>query len=213
MYRDQQKHLQEFVGKDEKVLTPALEQILVNVAKTGLTCDRWDHLKQLISTKLAKELPQFSDFPPPPITDPQMEENTASLFIRVDKLLSEFSEPPFTLQRICELTLQPQRHYKTAKKFLFALEKLVTVSKTDTTLTLEEYEKAIENLQQQQREQERRQKENNNTSNINETEGENLESNPTSRRDLTPEEVARSAGLYHPESVEPFRVATPMDVE
>ncbi|CAD8050149.1 unnamed protein product [Paramecium sonneborni] len=37
-------------------------------------------------------------------------------------------KPPFTLQRICELLIDPQKHYKSSKKILFAMEKLVNVS-------------------------------------------------------------------------------------
>ncbi|ESK96892.1 methionine aminopeptidase 1 (1) [Moniliophthora roreri MCA 2997] len=46
--------------------------------------------------------------------------------------LDEFdSDPPFTIQRVCELCLQPKKHYKAVGKYLRAVEKslLVTSSK------------------------------------------------------------------------------------
>lgn len=39
--------------------------------------------------------------------------------------------PPFTLQRICELTLEPEKYYKSCKKILYGYEKLVNVSDPD----------------------------------------------------------------------------------
>lgn len=44
------------------------------------------------------------------------------------KYASLSARPPFTLQRICELLINPEKHYKSAKKLLFAMEKLVNVS-------------------------------------------------------------------------------------
>ena len=38
--------------------------------------------------------------------------------------LSKFSNPPFTLQRICELVIDPTRYYKSINKFLFAFTKV-----------------------------------------------------------------------------------------
>lgn len=36
--------------------------------------------------------------------------------------------PPFTIQRISELTLEPEKYYRSCKKILYAYEKLVNVS-------------------------------------------------------------------------------------
>ena len=38
--------------------------------------------------------------------------------------------PPFTLQRLCELVVNPRRFYKTLPKLVSALDKCVTVSST-----------------------------------------------------------------------------------
>jgi len=157
-YQQQQRLLEDFVTKsDDKSVTPELEQILSDIAKTGLTCNRWDHLKQLIAYKLTQTVSGFSDFSSASDGTNPEENPTGSLHGRIDKALTEFPEPPFTLQRICELILQPQKHYKTAKKFLFAFEKLVTVSITNESLSLEEYEKAIEEQEQLRKQQQQRQ--------------------------------------------------------
>lgn len=36
--------------------------------------------------------------------------------------------PPFTIQRICELLLNPEKHYRSSKKILYAVEKVYTYS-------------------------------------------------------------------------------------
>lgn len=51
---------------------------------------------------------------------------------RVFALLDDFDEgnPPFTVQRVCELALRPRQHYKTAGKYLRALERALLVTST-----------------------------------------------------------------------------------
>ena len=50
---------------------------------------------------------------------------------QADKLcghLEQYENPPFTIQRLCELILEPKRHYKTMYKFANACGMLLTVS-------------------------------------------------------------------------------------
>jgi len=48
---------------------------------------------------------------------------------QVFQQLEEFdNEPPFTIQRLCELCLEPKRHYKSIGKYLRALEKTILVT-------------------------------------------------------------------------------------
>lgn len=39
--------------------------------------------------------------------------------------------PPFTIQRIAELTIEPHKYYKSCRKLLYAYEKLVNVADPD----------------------------------------------------------------------------------
>ncbi|KZV78738.1 hypothetical protein EXIGLDRAFT_389345 [Exidia glandulosa HHB12029] len=59
-------------------------------------------------------------------------EETIELKGRVCALLDDFDEgnPPFTIQRVCELALRPRQHYKTSGKFLRALERALLVTST-----------------------------------------------------------------------------------
>jgi serine/threonine-protein phosphatase 4 regulatory subunit 2 len=40
------------------------------------------------------------------------------------------SNPPFTIQRLCELCIEPRKHYKTVGKYLRALERTILVTST-----------------------------------------------------------------------------------
>eukprot|EP01113_Clastostelium_recurvatum_P019467 TRINITY_DN2295_c0_g1_i2.p1 TRINITY_DN2295_c0_g1~~TRINITY_DN2295_c0_g1_i2.p1 ORF type:complete len:201 (+),score=75.70 TRINITY_DN2295_c0_g1_i2:348-950(+) len=52
--------------------------------------------------------------------------------------LDTYDEAPFTLQRLAELTRNPERTYKKPSKYLAALEKMVNISTTMIPLTPEE---------------------------------------------------------------------------
>jgi len=45
-------------------------------------------------------------------------------------LYSRISEPPFTIQRVCELCLHPRQHYTSVGKYLRAVEKSLLVTST-----------------------------------------------------------------------------------
>ena len=52
-------------------------------------------------------------------------------FIFFERYFLRLSRPPFTIQRIAELTINPEKYYKSCKKILYAYEKLVNVSDPD----------------------------------------------------------------------------------
>ncbi|KAJ2510673.1 hypothetical protein H4217_007754, partial [Coemansia sp. RSA 1939] len=49
---------------------------------------------------------------------------------RINYCLQSFDEAPFTIQRIAELLVWPERHYRSAMKFLRAIERVVYVTST-----------------------------------------------------------------------------------
>jgi len=59
---------------------------------------------------------------------------------RLCTYLCDFNEPPFTLQRLCELLVGPAGEvYKTTKAYAFAIEKVLCVTTTQSTLQPEEH--------------------------------------------------------------------------
>ncbi|KAK7467054.1 hypothetical protein VKT23_004116 [Stygiomarasmius scandens] len=59
------------------------------------------------------------------------EEQASELKGFIFNQLDEFdSEPPFTIQRVCELCISPRKHYKSVGKYLRAVEKSLLVTST-----------------------------------------------------------------------------------
>jgi len=139
--------LEAFVNSPEKVGNQQLQQIIENISKTGITSYSWSHLKVLISFQISQIFVfHFKDDPEKPNLEPQLQSLTRALY--------SFSNPPFTLQRICELILNPV--YKTAKKYLFAVEKLLLILTTQPQLSPTDYNFALTALLIQKKEVESR---------------------------------------------------------
>ncbi|KAE9028145.1 hypothetical protein PR003_g10959 [Phytophthora rubi] len=100
-------------------ISPALEQVLLEMRQTGVPCYAWAHLKVLLLAKLQLALDEMD-------ADAASKSRRAS----VTQLLQTFESPPFTLQRLTEIILEPQRSYRSLPKLLNALEKLLAVSST-----------------------------------------------------------------------------------
>ncbi|KDQ60759.1 hypothetical protein JAAARDRAFT_31731 [Jaapia argillacea MUCL 33604] len=68
-----------------------------------------------------------NEAPKASLTSAEAEEFKTSIFAQ----LHDFeSNPPFTIQRVCELCLHPQQHYKSVGKYLRAVEKSLLVTST-----------------------------------------------------------------------------------
>jgi hypothetical protein len=108
-----------FAAGSVTCISPALEQVLLEMRQTGVPCYAWAHLKVLLLAKLQLALDT-------------MEGDAASKSRRasVTQLLQTFESPPFTLQRLTEIILEPHRSYRSLPKLLNALEKLLAVSST-----------------------------------------------------------------------------------
>ncbi|RDX56718.1 PPP4R2-domain-containing protein [Lentinus brumalis] len=67
--------------------------------------------------------------PPPPkvnLSDKEAEDLKTSIYAQLD----EFDGTPFTIQRVCELCVNPRQHYKYIGKYLRAVEKSLLVTST-----------------------------------------------------------------------------------
>jgi hypothetical protein len=128
--------LEDFVNSSEKVLSEEVKSIIVSISKTGLTCFAWDQLKSLLGYVLNQVISE--------IVEEERKKrggDTTELETRQTQLLSalqSFHGPPFTLQRLCELLLNPKL-YGNPTKFLNAIEKMFAVSGTIVTLEVGEY--------------------------------------------------------------------------
>ncbi|KAG2020754.1 hypothetical protein CC2G_006060 [Coprinopsis cinerea AmutBmut pab1-1] len=74
-----------------------------------------------------KKLAQMHLYDPPEsyMTEDQAKETKEAIFEQLD----QFDEkPPFTIQRLCELLLEPKKNYKSVGKYLRAVEKSILVT-------------------------------------------------------------------------------------
>eukprot|EP00906_Rhabdomonas_costata_P000563 RCo000720 len=110
--------LRAFANAECKQVSADLMDLIAFVAVTGRNCFDWAALKQVLVQRAKEILGEDGD-----ISFAQdKEELLASL--------AAFRGAPFTLQRLCEILADPDRHYRNKDKLLFALSKQVTVLST-----------------------------------------------------------------------------------
>ena len=101
------------------------ERVLNEVSSTGQSNVEWAQLKQIIAAKLKEVCNEYYG----KVQD--LGEPYDSILQRLLALLDEFPNAPFTVQRLCELLLDPRRVYaNSTRKCMNAIEKLLTVSST-----------------------------------------------------------------------------------
>ncbi|KAH9496310.1 hypothetical protein Btru_010572 [Bulinus truncatus] len=114
-------------------IPPILEQYLNGVAKNGETLFHWPLLKPLIVGKMEQVIAELrkglsSENIP---TRPNVENVQFDVMHkRIMESLQKFNGAPFTIQRLCELLIDPKQHYKRSDKFMRGLEKNVLVVST-----------------------------------------------------------------------------------
>ncbi|KAM8718460.1 hypothetical protein ACLKA7_001638 [Drosophila subpalustris] len=126
--------LERFTRLKQKEIPKELEDYLQYVAKTGDTMFKWSSLKYLFREKLLSVIKHFNEdsqrleeIPNYPNVDPfNYETMKSSLLERLDL----FNAAPFTVQRLCELLIDPRKQYSRIDKFMRALEKNILVVST-----------------------------------------------------------------------------------
>ncbi|KAM8830911.1 serine/threonine-protein phosphatase 4 regulatory subunit 2-like isoform 1-T1 [Synchiropus picturatus] len=124
------EELQEFQKKSERETCPVLEQFICHIAKTGQTLIPWLHFKAYFMFRLEKVMDDFhaSSLKPEVQDNPNMEHvSFAEMKRRILNMVEGYSGIPFTIQRLCELLIEPKRHYTVTDKFLRGIEKNVMV--------------------------------------------------------------------------------------
>ncbi|GFR63107.1 serine/threonine-protein phosphatase 4 regulatory subunit 2 [Elysia marginata] len=121
-------------GSDaSKEIPPVLEQYLNGVAKNGETLFQWPLLKPLIVGKMEQVIEELQrGLSSENITSRPNVENVRFdvMRTRIMDAVHKFTGAPFTIQRLCELLVDPRRHYKRSDKFMRGLEKNVLVVST-----------------------------------------------------------------------------------
>eukprot|EP01041_Mallomonas_annulata_P002026 gene2026-3937_t len=107
-----------------------LEKILRDISSTGTINCEWEVLRKLIAAQLVKALVQFRDKKGfiGPITETF--DSRSKIILH---LLQRFDNPPFTIQRLVELILDPFSQYSSTYKFMNGLERILSVTSTIDT--------------------------------------------------------------------------------
>lgn len=122
--------LQDFEKKGKKETSPALEQFLCHVAKTGQPMIPWSQFKTYFMFKLEKIMDDFQASTPEQrgLHNPNVEYVPfEEMKKRILKIVDGYNGIPFTIQRLCELLTDPKRNYTGTDKFLRGVEKNVMV--------------------------------------------------------------------------------------
>ncbi|KAF7490717.1 Serine/threonine-protein phosphatase 4 regulatory subunit 2 [Sarcoptes scabiei] len=135
---DYDKVLEELVNHSKNPETnqfpDILERYLQNIAKTGDTIFPWIKVKPFIRKKIEIVIDDFhSKYPLKdeqtcvPNCDPFDYDSIKSNILQC---FDWFCAAPFTIQRLCELLIEPYRHYKRTDKFMRGIEKNIIVVST-----------------------------------------------------------------------------------
>ncbi|KAH9363975.1 hypothetical protein HPB48_006977 [Haemaphysalis longicornis] len=121
--------LTDFANQKPAEIPSVLDEYLAHIAKTG----RHIKLRPLLCRKLELVMNEFhktsptDDLPALPNVEvfkfDEMKE-------KVLEAVNNFTSAPFTIQRLCELVVDPRKHYKRTDKFMRGVEKNVLVVST-----------------------------------------------------------------------------------
>jgi serine/threonine-protein phosphatase 4 regulatory subunit 2 len=114
-------------------LSDELELVVKDVALTGdLSAYPWEDLRVLLVRKMDMVLREFWE----DVKDVQVKTDVTFVDAYIHPLSQSLMKPlrdgaPFTVQRLCELLVEPRKQYKSTRKFLYAVQRMVTVYLTE----------------------------------------------------------------------------------
>lgn len=105
---------------EKPVFSAAEEKIIQFICQTGTIGNiKWEDLQTLL-------IRRFNDVL---LILPSQPDSRADDYVNdceyIVNCIKTFSEPPFTLQRIAELLLEPSKHYRSKERYVFHFRKLV----------------------------------------------------------------------------------------
>ena len=108
---------------DDIIIDKDLLKVIRYLSLTGIVLIEWKYLKIIIFCQLLNCIRMYSL------------ENIEKKIIKtnLDRFLismNNYTDAPFTAQRLCEIILKPKKHYNSLTKLLFGIEKLLSVSTT-----------------------------------------------------------------------------------
>ena len=106
------------------------DAVLQEIAASGESKYEWAALKPLLASKVEQACREYYETSQD-IDESKNGDTFHAVLKRTLSLLDAFPNAPFTLQRLCELLLDPRKPYRTStRKLMSAIEKLLSVSST-----------------------------------------------------------------------------------
>ncbi|KAL5200275.1 hypothetical protein ABZP36_021478 [Zizania latifolia] len=130
-----------YTEENVDVTPEEMRSVIEVIADTGKFWHDWSFLKRLLSLQLKQVLAEYCEPQIVSREDGQLQnsfsgETYSELVSRLNDALLRFEEgPPFTLQRLCEILLDPKGTYTKLSKLALALEKNLLVTSTVTKCT------------------------------------------------------------------------------
>ena len=93
-----------------------LDTMLVSISLTSVVDCEWSKLKEALKFRIEENVRLWEDSVSPDLIKSAMDS------------LDSFSRPPFTIQRVCELAVNPKQHHAGLAKYLRALERTLAVT-------------------------------------------------------------------------------------
>ncbi|KAL5224056.1 hypothetical protein ABZP36_010695 [Zizania latifolia] len=130
-----------YTEENVDVAPEEMRSVIEAIADTGKFWHDWSFLKRLLSIQLKQVLAEYCEPQMASRKDGQLQnsfswEAYSELVNRLNDTLLRFEEgPPFTLQRLCEILLDPKGTYTKLSKLALALEKNLLVTSTMTKCT------------------------------------------------------------------------------
>lgn len=110
------------------VLKENLRELLTEIARTGEAASyNWPFLKNYFVIAI-KDALIFVNTKYPDCSNKLGEQFNDVLQDLIDLFLLFEDTPPFTIQRIAEVLLEPEKYYKSSRKYCYALERLLNIS-------------------------------------------------------------------------------------
>ncbi|GAA5890659.1 hypothetical protein JCM5296_004331 [Sporobolomyces johnsonii] len=104
---------------------PAFDDLIGQIATTNVVDADWRILRDMLKHKLSEAITSFLSIGP---QGPLSPEDAYHARLRAYETLDSFSGPPFTIQRLCELSLYPRKQYTSLPKYLRALTRVLSVT-------------------------------------------------------------------------------------
>ncbi|SCV67866.1 BQ2448_5477 [Microbotryum intermedium] len=113
----------------------AYDELLEQIAITNVVDADWRILRDMLKHKLAENINAYLTLGPPwPLSPEDAFKARGGAYDALD----QFTGPPFTIQRICELILYPRKHYTSLPKYLRALMRVLSVASTRSAFNEDE---------------------------------------------------------------------------